>query len=269
MTMSHLELTRGIHVVVDGSPQAPPVLLIHGSGASGSTWAPVVPALAEHHQVFRVDLPGCGRSAPPKSFDVPSQARQVAAVIDAHGLRGVTVVGHSSGGYVATSLAEQRRDLVGMLALVSTGPRLDALLPQPALLRVLTSPPLGALVWALRTDRIIRRGIGVTAARPIDVPDDTVADLKGTTYHSFTSVMRENGAYIAERSIPDRLMDLDVPVLVVFGAADPRWDPSSARDYEMVRGVRIEVLPGVGHVAMLEAPDALNRMLLDFAARGR
>jgi pimeloyl-ACP methyl ester carboxylesterase len=200
---------------------------------------------------------------------VPAQARQVAAVLDAHGLRGVTVVGHSSGGYVATSLAEQRRELVGALVLVSSGPRPDALLPQPALLRVLTSRPLGGLVWALRTDRMVRRGIGVTAARPIVIPGDMVADLKGTTYHSFISVLRENEAYIAERSIPERLVDLDVPVLVVFGAADPRWDPSSARDYEIVPGARIEMLPGVGHVAMLEAPEALSRALVDFAARGR
>jgi len=103
---------------------------------------------------------------------------------------------------------------VGALALVRTGPRPDALLPEPALLRVLTSP-------------------------------------------------------IAERSLPERLRDLDLPVLVVFGGADPRWDPSSARDYEIVPGVRIEMLPGVGHMAMLEAPDALNRTLVEFAAGGR
>ena len=266
MRISEDELLQGIHVVHDGSPQTRPVLLIHGSGASGSTWAPVVPALAEHYHVIRVDLPGCGQSAPPKSYEVPSQARHVAAVLDDHSLRGVTVVGHSSGGYVATSLAEQRPELVGALALVSTGPRPGALLPQPALLRVLTSPPLGALVWPLRTDRMVRQGISATAARPIHIPDDMIADLKGTAYDSFASVLRENGAYIAERSIPERLADLDVPVLVIFGAADPRWDPSSARDYEVVPDVRIEMLHGVGHVAMLEAPDALGRMLLDFVA---
>ena len=269
MRTSDVKSPHGTHVVHDGSPQARPLLLIHGSGASGATWSPVVPALAEHYYVIRVDLPGCGQSPPPKSYDVPSQARHVAAVLDDHGLRGVTVVAHSSGGYVATSLAEQRPELVGALALVSTGPRPDALLPQPALLRVLTWPPLGALVWALRTDKMVRRGIRVTAARRIHVPDDVVGDLKGITYDSFASVLRENGAYIAERSIPERLTDLDVPVLVIFGAADPRWDPSSARDYEVVPDVQIEMLQGVGHVAMLEAPDALGRMLLDFAASQR
>jgi len=269
MPLSEVKLPNGILVVHDGSPQAPPVLLIHGSGASGSTWAPVVPALAEHYHVIRVDLPGCGQSAPPKSYEVPSQARHVAAVLDDHSLRGVTVVGHSSGGYVATSLAEQRPELVGALALVSTGPRPDALLPQPALLRVLTSPPLGRLVWPLRTDRMIRRGISVTAARPIHISDDLVADLRCTAYDSLASVLRENGAYIAERSIPERLSDLDLPLLVIFGAADPRWDPSSARDYAVVPDVRVEVLQGVGHVAMLEAPDALSRVLVDFIASQR
>jgi pimeloyl-ACP methyl ester carboxylesterase len=158
MPTSEVRVPHGIHVVHDGSPQTRPVLLIHGPGASGSTWAPIVPALAEHYHVIRVDLPGCGLSAPPKSYEVPSQARCVAAVLDDHGLRRVTVAAHSSGGYVATSLAEQRPELVGALALVSTGPRPGALLPQPALLRVLTSPPLGALVWPLRTDAMVRRG---------------------------------------------------------------------------------------------------------------
>jgi pimeloyl-ACP methyl ester carboxylesterase len=96
-----------------------------------------------------------------------------------------------------------------------------------------------------------------------------VADLKRTAYDSFASVLRENGAYIAEKSIPERLTDLDVPVLVIFGAADPRWDPSSARDYELVPDVQVEMLHGVGHVAMLEAPDALGRMLLAFTASQR
>src|SRR5215207_1938869 len=70
-------------------------------------------------------------SRPAPSYDVPDQADRVAAVLDELGLREVVTVGHSSGGYVATALAERRPDLVRSLALISTGPRTDALLPQP------------------------------------------------------------------------------------------------------------------------------------------
>src|SRR5262245_18783092 len=101
-----------MHVVHDGPRQAPPLVLIHGSGASGASWGPVVPALAAHHHLIRVDLPGHGRSLPPRSYDVPEQAGQVAAVLDDLGGGPVAAVAHSSGGYIATALAEQRPDLV-------------------------------------------------------------------------------------------------------------------------------------------------------------
>jgi pimeloyl-ACP methyl ester carboxylesterase len=71
----------------------------------------VVPTLAERHHVIRVDLPGHGQSPPAPSYEVPEQARRVAALLDDLGVRHVTVAGHSSGGYIATALAEQRPDL--------------------------------------------------------------------------------------------------------------------------------------------------------------
>jgi pimeloyl-ACP methyl ester carboxylesterase len=261
-----VEHSHGIHVVHDGPQQAPPLLLIHGSGASGASWGPVVGSLAGHHHVIRVDLPGCGQSPPGPSYDVPEQAGRVAALLDDLGLRHVTLVGHSSGGYVATALAEQRPDLVGSLALISTGPSLDALLPQPLILRALLAPPLGPLLWPVRSDAMIRKGISATTARPVDIPGDVVADLRNITYRTFRKVLRRNGAYVAERSVPERLADLDVPVLVIFGAADPRYQPSSAHQYDAVPNARVEMLPGVGHVPILEAPETTSELLLGFTA---
>ncbi|MEV5893780.1 alpha/beta fold hydrolase [Nonomuraea fuscirosea] len=262
------EFLRGMHVVRDGPRQAPPVLLIHGSGASGGFWSPMVPALAAHRHVIRVDLPGCGKSPPASSYDVPAQAGQVAALLDDLGLRHVDTAGHSSGGYIATALAEQRPDLVGSLALISAGPRPDALLRQPFILRVLLAPPLGPLLWARRSDAMIRKGISATAACPVRFPDDVVADVRNITYRSMRTVLRHNIAYIAERSVPERLAALRLPVLVLFGAADPRWDPSSARLYEAVPDARVELLPGVGHLPMMEAPELTGELLLSFMATG-
>jgi pimeloyl-ACP methyl ester carboxylesterase len=261
-----VEHSHGMHVVHDGLRQAPPLLLIHGSGASGASWGPVVGALAGHHHVIRVDLPGCGQSPPAPSYDVPEQAGRVAVLLDDLGLRHVTLAGHSSGGYVATALAEQRPDLVGSLALISAGPGLDALLPQPFILRALLAPPLGPLLWPRRSDAMIRKGISATAARPVDIPDDAVADLRSITYRAFRKVLRRNAAYVAERSVPERLANLDVPVLVIFGAADPRYEPSSAYQYDAVPNARVEMLPGVGHVPILEAPETTSELLLGFTA---
>ncbi|MGN9836816.1 alpha/beta fold hydrolase [Nonomuraea sp. H19] len=266
MSEYNLEQSHGMHVVHDGPREAPPLLLVHGSGFSGASWSPVVPALAGHHHVIRVDLPGCGQSPPAPSYDVPVQAGRVAAVLDDLGLRHVTTVGHSSGGYIATALAEQRPDLVRSLALISTGPSPDALLPQPLLLRVLMAPPLGPLLWSRRSDAMIRKGISATCARPVDIPDDLVADVRGTTYRTFRTVLRRNTAYIAQRSVPERLAALDVPMLAIFGTADRRWEPSSAHQYDAVPNARVELLPGVGHIPMFEAPETTGELLLGFTA---
>lgn len=261
-----VEFVHGMHVVHDGPRTAPPLLLIHGSGASGASWGPMVEALAGRHHVIRVDLPGCGRSPTAPTYDVPRQASRVAALLHDLGVRDVPVVGHSSGGWVATSLAEQRRELVGSMVLISTATSLDALQPQPFILRALLAPPFGALLWPRRSDAMIRKGIGATMVRPVDIPDDTVADLKNLTYRTFREILRCNGAYVAERSTPDRLTDIDVPALVIFGAADPRYNPATARRYDAVPNTRLEMLPGVGHIPMLEAPELTSDLLLGFTA---
>ncbi|WP_371402860.1 alpha/beta hydrolase [Kribbella sp. NBC_00662] len=266
MSENSVKHSHGVHVVHGGSRQAAPLLLIHGSGASGACWAPMVPALAERHHVVTIDLPGLGRSAPVTSYEIPAQAARVAAMIDSLDLGPLTVVGHSSGGYVATSLAEQRPELVKAMVLLSTGPRLEALLPQPAIIRALSGPPLGRLTWALRSDKLIRKGIRATCAADVDLPDELIADLRGLPYRDFVAVLRCNGEYITERSVPDRLAELDVPLLVVFGGADPRWDPASANEYAVVRGARIELLPGIGHVTPLEAPEPSAQLVLQFTA---
>lgn len=258
--------SHGMHVVHDGSTQAPPLLLVHGSGASSGFWNPVVPALAAHHHVVRVDLPGCGQSPPAASYDVRSQAGRVAALLDDLGIRRAAVAGHSSGGYVATAIAEARPDLVGSLALVSSGPSQDAFLRQPLVLRALTAPPFGRLLWAARSDAAIRRWIGAMCVRPVEVADDVIAELQGTTYRALRAVLRGNTEYITERTVPRRLAALDVPVLAVFGDADPRWEPASAHQYGTVPGARVEMLPGVGHLPMVEAPEATAGLLLGFTA---
>ncbi|MGW0179878.1 alpha/beta fold hydrolase [Nocardia sp. NPDC003345] len=262
---THIDTTvHGLHVVIDGDPAAPPLLLIHGSGATGSTWAPVVPSLAMTYRVITIDLPGCGRSEPASTYAVSQQADRLAALLDELGLRNPKVVGHSSGGYVATALVERRPDLVGELVLISTGPSREALLPEPAIIKVLTSPPFGALVWAIRTDSMIRRGLAATAAAPITVPDTAVADLRMTTYRTFRAILAANMDYITAGTVPERLTAAGKPLLVIFGDSDPRWDPAAARRYEAVPGAEVHYLRGVGHMAMLEDRDALVRSILDY-----
>jgi pimeloyl-ACP methyl ester carboxylesterase len=253
-----------LHVVEDGSRSAPSMLLIHGTAGSLAWWDPVLPALTEHRRVVRVDLPGHGQSPPARSYAVADQAHRVSDVVDDLNLDSVTVVGHSSGGCVATALAEQRPDVVPAVGLINSGPTPDALARQARINRLVSAPVLGRLIWALRSDTSIRKGLSTAFTRPVEIPDSIVNAVRKMTYDAFTTAPRESLAYIAERALPTRLAGLNARLLVIFGAEDRRWRSSSAHAYHAVRNARVETLRGVGHTPMYEEPHITSELLLDF-----
>jgi pimeloyl-ACP methyl ester carboxylesterase len=254
-----------IRVMQDGRPDAPALLLIQNAAAPIALWDPVVAALAGAYRVIRVDLlsrglPGAARC------DVAAQARRAGAALDRLGAGRVTVIGHSSGGIVATALAEQRPGEVAALALINTGPGPEAKIPDPPLARLLNAPLAGRLLWRLKTEATIRKAARTAFTRPVDIPDALIAHMQEMTYRSFTATMHAYWDYICQRSIPDRIAELGLPALVIFGADDRRWRSSSAAAYRAVPGARVELLPGVGHTPMVEDPQATAALLLDFAA---
>jgi pimeloyl-ACP methyl ester carboxylesterase len=256
-----------MHVVENGKPDAPALLLLSNAAAPTAIWDPVVPLLAGAHRVIRVDLLGHGRSASPADgYDIPAQARWVAAALDKLGVSRVTVIGHSSGCTVATALAEQRPDAVAALALIDMGPSPDAKIPERLLFRLLLAPLTGRLLWRLRTKAAIRRAARTGFTRPVDIPDSFIEHVLGMTHQDFVGAMRAPLSYLGQRSLPDRLTPLGLPVLVIFGADDQRWRSSSAAAYRVVPGARVELLPGVGHTPMMEDPQATGKLLLGFAA---
>ncbi|CCH32499.1 alpha/beta fold hydrolase [Actinosynnema sp. NPDC047251] len=254
-----------VHIVQDGPPDAPTVVLLHGLAGSTAWWDPVLPALRDLH-VVRVDLLGHGRSAKPAvGYGIEEQARRVGAVLDQLGVRRASVVGHSTGGAVATSLAEQRRDLVAAIALIDTGPRADAFLGDSFVGHLMTTPVAGELIWRLRTDGTIHGALSTAFTREVQIPDQIIADVRGMTYRSLTATDEAVDAFLKEQPIPDRLADLGLPTLVIFGSQDRRWRPSSAQDYRLNLHSRIEILDGVGHTPMYEDPDATGALLHGFA----
>ncbi|MGI8852427.1 MAG: alpha/beta fold hydrolase [Methyloceanibacter sp.] len=93
----------------------PPVLLIHGFGASTYTWRYITPELARDHRVIAVDLKGFGQSDKPfdERYSVFDQADLLAQFIEEHDLRDLTVVGHSYGGGIALLLALEANQRLG------------------------------------------------------------------------------------------------------------------------------------------------------------
>ncbi|WP_331739012.1 alpha/beta hydrolase (plasmid) [Streptomyces sp. NBC_00727] len=257
-----------IHVCQDGSREAPVLLLIHGSASSARSWDALVPLLAatgagaEAHRVVRIDLLGHGRSDKPDdgSYAIPDQARRAGKVLDRLGVGHAVVVGHSSGGVTATALAEQRPELVSALVLVNTGPGLGAFIATGS------GAPAGPTQWP-PSDEQIRQLASTGFSRPgYRVPDALLDEVRAMTPHSFTATMQGTRAYLEQRVLPDRLAGLGKPLLVLFGEDDRRWRSSSAADYRVVPGARVELLPGLGHSPILEDPPRVAGPLLDFAA---
>jgi pimeloyl-ACP methyl ester carboxylesterase len=86
------------------------------------------------------------------------------------------------------------------------------------------------------------------------------------SHRAFATAMRAPLDYLRQRSIPDRLAALGLPVLVIFGTHDQRWRSSSAAAYSAVPDARVELLPGVGHTPMIEDPRTTGTLLLEFTA---
>ncbi|GIJ79035.1 Pimeloyl-ACP methyl ester carboxylesterase [Micromonospora phaseoli] len=255
-----------IHVSQAGPRDAPALVLIHGLGASTEWWSPIVPALATSYRVIRIDLLGHGRSAKPTGggYAIPQQGRRVGQALDQLGIEHAIVIGHSTGGYVATALAEHRSDLVTALALIDTGPRLDAFVSDGPVGKLVFVPVLGQLLWRLRTDGILRRGLSTAFAPGFHVPQQLVDDTRSMTYHALTETSRASDEYLTQRPLPDRLTSLGKPLLVIFGELDQRWRPTSAAQYRSITGTKVELVPGVGHSPMLEDPPHTAGLLLSF-----
>lgn len=256
----HITLDDGdLHVRQDGPRDAPALLLVHGSAASVRSWDALVPLLTGSHHVIRVDLLGHGRSGEPTShgYAIPEQARRVGEALDRLGVRQVVVAGHSSGGLTATALAERRPGLVTGLVLINTGPSMDAFIPQDFTVDPAQWPP---------SDEQVRRFASTGFSRPgYRVPQELVDEVRTMSFRAFAGTMQASGEYLGQRALPERLAVVGKPLLVIFGEEDRRWRPSSAADYRVVPGARVEMLPGVGHSPLMEDPERTAAPLLAFA----
>ena len=135
---------RRTRVRVDGDPERPPVLLVHGIGRSLEDWAPQYQRLSRAHRVIALDVPGFGFSERPRgAISLAAFARGVADTLDSLGeSRPVHVVGNSLGGAIGAQLLAQQPDRVASLALINSAGFGSEVTP---LLRMLAMPVIGPL----------------------------------------------------------------------------------------------------------------------------
>jgi pimeloyl-ACP methyl ester carboxylesterase len=110
---------NGIEMYYETSGEGEPLLLLHGFGSSGQTWAKFVPDFARRYQVIVPDLRGHGRSTnPANEFTHRQSALDVFALLDALGIKQVKAMGISTGGMTLLHMATQQPARVEAMVLI-------------------------------------------------------------------------------------------------------------------------------------------------------
>ena len=205
-----------VHVERRGA--GPPIVLLHGMGATSATWDACMSLLEDRYTVVALDLLGHGRSPVPED---PAAYSRDAALVDVDEVLATcegpaVLVGHSLGGYLALAHAATRPGVARGVVVLNTGPGYR--------------DPAKREEWNARSRRNAHRfGVAPQAAE-LNLQHDAV--------------------------VMERLAEMDVPTLVLAGGAD-RPEYAGAGEYlarKMPR-CRFVSLPGGGH-AMHEGTHA-------------
>ena len=234
-----------------GSPDAPPLVLVHGLASSGRIFEHVAPLLAARFRVIVPDLPGFGATG----GDATTVEGMARAVLELAGGE-LAVAGHSMGGLVATAITELAPDRVTRLVLVNappaTGARTAARGPKE---RILRTPVVGDAIWRRLSDAKIRGAMQTAYAPGHEVPDVAVEDFRRTSRAAFAAANDAIDGYLARRTLPERVGALTQEVLVVFGERDGRVDPASLDLYGPVANATVVTIPEAGHTPVWDAPE--------------
>ncbi|MFN3429260.1 MAG: alpha/beta fold hydrolase [Candidatus Sericytochromatia bacterium] len=250
-----------------GPADAPSVVLLHGAGASGWTWRPVVERLAGYHCLVP-DLPEHGRSLAVAPFTIPDAASRLAAMIRdrAHGGR-AHVVGLSLGGQVALQLAATAPERVTRLLVSGV-----ALHPAP--IAGWMRQPLGrraveALLnayWPWRMApallRANMRGFDV----PAEFAPEFAADTRAMSAEAMVRIVFDESQGF---TLPRALESLSIPLLALAGEReDSIVHRSAAELIARLPAATGGIVPGVGHNWPLEAPERFVEVLTAWLTGG-
>ena len=274
--------TNGIrlHVMVGGPSDGPLALLLHGFPEFWYGWRHQIGPLLEAG--FRVVVPdqrGYNTSDKPphlEDFTRDVLARDVVGLLDAFGAERATLIGHDWGGMVAWWVALQHaRRVERLVALNIPHPVVFARALRGArqLLRswyimLFQLPRLPEVVLTLR-DHAILVGLLRRYTRPGALTDDDLLRYR-RAFGQPGAVTAMLGWYRAAVQLkPERLRtrEVEAPTLVIWGRDDPAlgWEMAEPST-RFCRDGRAVVLEGAGHFVALDAPERVNRLLLDFLA---
>jgi pimeloyl-ACP methyl ester carboxylesterase len=265
-----------INYVDTGGDDKPPLVFIHGLGASWQCWLLNLAYFMQTHRCIALDLPGFGESPLPDDEDVSidGYARIVDKLCDALDIEAPDVIGNSMGGFAGAELAISYPTRVQRLVLVSPAGITSEYLARRPLMTVARLAAMAEAGLASQRDQFVRRRrlrrlvLQAVVRYPEKLSGPLAWELiHGSERKGFLPALDALIGY----SIRDRLPRIEIPVLLVWGRNDILVPVGDAERYEELIGpnARKVIFEDTGHVPMIERPNRFNPLVAEFLAGER
>jgi len=271
LTRTETVLGRRVNVIDTGG-DGPPLLFIHGLGGRWQNWLLNIPAFMGAFRVLAPDLPGFGGSEMPTGrISIQGLARVIDALCGRVGVESPVVVGNSMGGFVGAELALAFPTRVRRLMLVSAaGISVESMWKEPVmavgrLMAVGTARVGVKQLPVARRPRLRRAALQLVVRYPERLSVPLASELVvGAGAQGFVGGLDAVLGY----SFRDRLPEIEVPTLIVWGRNDVLIPVEDAYEFERLIGAnaRAVVFDDTGHLAMVERPSRFNELLASFIA---
>jgi pimeloyl-ACP methyl ester carboxylesterase len=230
--------------------EAPTVLLSHGYSATSGMWRGQLEALTRHCQVIVWDMRGHGRSdspADPAQYSERHTVADMAAILDACGVDAAVIGGLSLGGYMSLAFHLAHPDRCKALLLFDTGPGYRN--------------PDGRAAW----NRTAQARAAALEAQGLAALGDG-REVRMSEHRSAQGLAHAARGMLAQ--VDDRVIRslpfIAVPTLVLVGADDQPFRAPSDYMAGKIPDATSVVLPGAGHAANIDQPEAFDQAVLGF-----
>ncbi len=240
----------------------PTLLLIHGFPLDHTLWDPQQKALSNAADVLAPDLRGFGsNNANGALVTMETFAKDLHELLDRNGAGRVVLCGLSMGGYIAMAFLEQWPERVEALILCNTRSTADTAEGKEG--RVATARDAQEKGSAVIARAMVPK---VLSASTRSQRPDIVAHVEAMMARQHPDAISAASLGMAQR--PDRtavLRAVKVPTLIITGEVDELMPlPTSRAMADAIPGAHLVVLPNVGHLSNVEAPELFNTTVRDF-----
>jgi 2-succinyl-6-hydroxy-2,4-cyclohexadiene-1-carboxylate synthase len=233
---------------------APTIVLLHGFTHTGASWDPVVAALGERYRALAPDIRGHGARGKARPITLDAAIEDIARLTA--GADRFTLGGYSMGGRIALHVALTLPGRVEHLILIGASPGLAD--PAERAARRAEDEQLAQDIERSTIEQFARRwaAMPVLAGQPDEVRARLWADRLRSTPAGLARALRGLGTG-ALPPLWDRLGELAMPVALLTGERDQKFAAIARRMAKLIPDAEVAVVPGAGHAAHVEAPEAV------------